>query len=164
MVRETESDSEGEQSTTSESNFDFRPDIKTNSDEEGDNFDPLAGRDGCKCQSDYRGSASEIYCPRCRQEVRFEWSSDELVTEYPKTNTRMRQRLTISHVNDGNASDDSGSTFDSWPSADEEEIVKPNGEKGTSRLRQVIKADLNNLTGTGPVAETDYDGDIDEPK
>lgn len=162
MVRETETESEGEQSSAPERNFDFRSDIKTDSDSDDDYFDPLAGRDGCNCQSDYRGSASEIFCPRCRQEVRFEWSSDELTTEYPNTNTRMRQRLAISHV-DSNASDDSGSTFDSWPSAEEEEIVKSTGEKGTLRLRHVIQADLNNLTGTGPVAETDYDGDIDEP-
>ena len=160
MVREIETSSE---SSESETETDFRSVTQTESESKQDCFDPLAGRDGCKCQSDYRGDESEIFCPRCRQEVRFEWSTDELAIECPISKTRVHQNLTISHVNNGNASDDSGSTFDSWPSADEEEIVKPNGEKETFRLRQVIQADLNNLTGTGPVSDSEYDADIDEP-
>ena len=164
MVREIDTSSQGEQFSDSEHVFDIGSDTKSDSNLQRDSFDPLAGRDGCKCPSDYRGDDSEIFCPRCQQEVKMEWSSDEQETEYPTSNTKMLRRIEITRVNDGTVSDDSGSTFDSWPSADEEEIVKSDGKKEFFRLRQVIKDDLNNMTGTGSVADTDYDGDIDEPK
>ena len=85
-------------------------------------------------------------------------------------------------------STESGSNFDSWPSADEEEVVNRNGEIETFRLREIVKQDLSFLTGSGPVDTEDYyaddekekkkrrkkrttqlvhdgyDGDVDEPK
>ena len=57
---------------------------------------------------------------------------------------------------------DSGSTFDSWPSAEEEECILENGERERFRLREVVKDDLSFLTGSGPVEPEDYFADIDE--
>ena len=124
------------------------------------------GRDGCQCSYDYRGELCEIFCPRCGQEVIETYSNDEdddwfgyqqpTIVIFPITTPVKPPRK--------NAPRESDDSFDSWPSADEEEVLNNDGQMERFRLAQVVKDDLKKLTGYATVDDEDYDGDVDEPK
>ena len=87
------------------------------------------------------------------------WSyfvTDENGKEKVRSHHRMCQLAEVST--------ESGSNFDSWPSADEEEVVNRDGEVETFRLRDVVKDDLDFLTGSGPVDTEDYYADDEKEK
>ena len=75
--------------------------------------DPLAGRDLCQCRIDYRGDIDEIFCPRCLQEVRFEWSNDEIEGSEANAEKTVQESIAVKHNHATNNcfSDESGSTF-----------------------------------------------------
>ena len=119
------------------------------------------GRDGCQCSYDYRGDLCEIFCPRCGQEVMETYSYDEdedwygyqqpTIVVYPLTTPAKPPRK-----NTPRESDDS---YDTWPSADEEEVMNKDGQMEGFRLARVVKDDLKKLTGYATVHDEDYDGD-----
>ena len=119
------------------------------------------GRDGCKCSYDYRGDLCEIFCPRCGQEVMETYSYDEdedwygyqqpTIVVYPLTTPAKPPRK--------NAPRESDDSYDTWPSADEEEVMNKDGQMEGFRLARVVKDDLKKLTGYATVHDEDYDGD-----
>ena len=131
------------------------------------------GRDHCECSYDYRGELDEIFCPRCRKQVIETYSDDEdwyFQQSTHQPTTQLSQQPTRQAIPKPmpvsiktrilpRESDDS---FDSWPSADEEEIVNNNGQMESFRLSKIVKADLEYLTGSGLVTHEDYNGDLDE--
>ena len=108
------------------------------------------GRDFCRCSYDYRGELDEIFCPHCRKEVQDIYESEESERWYQLAKTQIGKER------------DSDSTFDSWPSASEEEVVNRNGDLETFRRMRVVKNDLDNLTGNGSAVDETYDGDNEE--
>ena len=123
------------------------------------------GRDHCECSYDYRGELDEIFCPRCRKEVRgYDDEDEDWYIQPLQEQIQQPPRQTIQEPISSKArilprqSDDS---FDSWPSGDEEEI-KVNGQMKCFRLSKIVKADLEYLTGCGLVTHEDYNGDLDE--
>ena len=108
------------------------------------------GRDFCRCSYDYRGELEEIFCPRCRKEVQCNYDTEE-----------SEQWIQLARTQIGKERD-SDSTFDSWPSASEEEVVNRNGDLETFRRMRVVKNDLDNLTGNGSAVDETYDGDNEE--
>ena len=126
------------------------------------------GRDHCECSYDYRGELDEIFCPRCRKEVREEYDDDEDEDWYIQALQRpipQPPRQTIQEpvsVKTQIVPRDSDESYDTWPSGDEEAIVNKNGQMECFRLSQVVKADLDLLTGSGLVSQEEYDGDLEE--
>ena len=108
------------------------------------------GRDFCRCSYDYRGELDEIFCPHCRKEVQDIYESENSERWYQLAKTQIGKER------------DSDSTFDSWPSASEEEVVNRNGDLETFRRMRVVKNDLDNLTGNGSAVDETYDGDNEE--
>ena len=108
------------------------------------------GRDFCRCSYDYRGELDEIFCPHCRKEVQDIYESENSERWYQLAKTQIGKER------------DSDSTFDSWPSASEEEVVNRNGDLETFRRMRVVKNDLDNLTGNGSAVDEKYDGDNEE--
>ena len=120
------------------------------------------GRDYCKCHYDYRGEADEIFCPRCRRQVRddFESEDDEYnqVDHVDRIISRFIPRDVSREVKPRNSDD----SFDTWPSASEEEILNEDGNIKSFRQSVTVKNDLETLTGNGPTDEKEYEGDIDD--
>ena len=108
------------------------------------------GRDFCRCSYDYRGELDEIFCPHCRKEVQDIYESEESERWYQLAKTQIGKER------------DSDSTFDSWPSASEEEVVNKNGDLENFRRKNVVKKDLDDLTGNGSADDEKYDGDNEE--
>ena len=130
------------------------------------------GRDHCECSYDYRGELDEIFCPRCRKQVIETYSDDEdwyfQPTHQPNQQPTgqpilqaIQQPISVS-IKSRILPRESDDSFDSWPSADEEEIVNNNGQMESFRLCKIVKADLEYLTGSGLVTHEDYNGDLDE--
>ena len=132
------------------------------------------GVDGCKCAYDYRGDVDELFCPRCRQRVYEDYDDDNdwycdqqeivifplsLPTNPIPTKPIPAEKL---HIDRNIQTRDSDDSFDSWPSADEEEVINKEGKLETFRLAQVVKKDLEHLTGSGRIEDKDYDGDEEE--
>ena len=124
------------------------------------------GRDGCQCSYDYRGDLCEIFCPRCGQEVMETYSYDEdedwygyqqpIIVVYPLTTPVKPPRK--------NAPRESDDSYDTWPSADEEEVMNNDGQMEGFRLARVVKDDLKKLTGYETLNDEDYDGDDESEK
>ena len=125
------------------------------------------GRDHCECSYDYRGELDEIFCPRCRKEVIETYDDDEDENWYfqqptHQPTTQLSQQPISLSIKTRILPRESDDSFDSWPSADEEEIVNNNGQMESFRLCKIVKADLEYLTGCGLVTHEDYNGDLDE--
>ena len=124
------------------------------------------GRDGCQCSYDYRGDLCEIFCPRCGQEVMETYSYDEdedwygyqqpIIVVYPLSTPVKPPRK--------NAPRESDDSYDTWPSADEEEVMNNDGQMEGFRLARVVKDDLKKLTGYETLNDEDYDGDDESEK
>ena len=124
------------------------------------------GRDHCECSYDYRGELDEIFCPRCRKEIREEYEDDEDENWYIQplqqpTRKQTQQPISLS-IKTRILPRESDESYDTWPSADEEEIVNNNGQMKCFRLSKIVKADLELLTGCGLVSKEEYDGDLEE--
>ena len=126
------------------------------------------GRDQCECSYDYRGELDEIFCPRCRKEVR-EYDNDEdedWFIQPLQQPTRKQTQQTIQEpvlVKAQVEPTNSDESYDTWPSGDAEEIIE-NGQMKCFRLSKIVKADLELLTGCGLLFEEEYDGDLEENK
>ena len=151
-------------SATSESaNSDSHSESSTSeSDSESRTFESSSdgGRDWCDCHYDYRGEYDEIFCPRCRRQVPddFEFDDQDEIQELDRIISRFTPR-NVSREVKPRESDDS---FDTWPSASEEEILNGDGNTKSFRRSETVKKDLETLTGDGPAAENEYEGDIDD--
>ena len=164
MVRyETDSSSTDETSTiTSDDSLSWD---STNSDSDSEsthlNFetDTDGGRDYCRCHYDYRGELDEIFCPRCRKQVQDDFESEE-DTFYQVD--RIISRFTPRDLSREVKPRESDDSFDTWPSASEEEILNTDGNTKSFRQSETVKKDLETLTGNGPADEKEYDGDNDE--
>ena len=121
--------------------------------------DTDGGRDYCRCHYDYRGELDEIFCPRCRKQVQDEFESEE-DTFYQVD--RIISRLTPRDLSREVKPRESDDSYDTWPSASEEEILNADGNMKSFRRSQTIKNDLETLTGNGPAGEKEYEGDIDD--
>ena len=172
MVRyqssDTDSSTEDSSSSTIFSEFSSSEDEEQNNGHLRYEDSSDGGRDHCECSYDYRGELDEIFCPRCRKEVREEYDDDEDEDWYIQpTQQRIQQptRLTVQEpvsVKTQIVPRDSDESYDTWPSGDEEAIVNENGQMKCFRLSQVVKTDLDLLTGSGLVSQEEYDGDLDE--
>ena len=132
--------------------------------------------DYCRCQYDYRGELCELFCPRCAKQVADVYEEDDVWFQqsFYAEPSRAENITTETGHNDLADKDfcpatrqigrdrESDSTFDSWPSASEEEVLNRNGEMERYRRKEVIEKDLKLLAGSGPTTEENYDGDIDD--
>ena len=155
----TSFDSATSESTSSESNSESST-SESNSD--SNNYESLSdgGRDYCNCYYDYRGDFDEIFCPRCRRQVPddFEFDDQDEIQELDRIFSSYTPR-NVSREVKPRESDDS---FDTWPSASEEEVLKADGDINSFRRSGTVKKDLQTLTGHGPIDENEYEGDIDD--
>ena len=155
----TSFDSATSESTSSESNSESST-SESNSD--SNNYESLSdgGRDYCNCYYDYRGDDDEIFCPRCRRQVPddFEFDDQDEIQELDRIFSSYTPR-NVSREVKPRESDDS---FDTWPSASEEEVLKADGDINSFRRSGTVKKDLQTLTGHGPIDENEYEGDIDD--
>ena len=155
----TSFDSATSESTSSESNSESST-SESNSD--SNNYESLSdgGRDYCNCYYDYRGDDDEIFCPRCRRQVPddFEFDDQDEIQELDRIFSSYTPR-NVSREVKPRESDDS---FDTWPSASEEEILNRDGNTKSFRRSETVKKDLETLTGDGPADENEYEGDIDD--
>ena len=151
----SESDSESASESDSESST-------SESNSESNNYESFSdgGRDYCNCYYDYRGDDDEIFCPRCRRQVPddFEFDDQDEIQELDRIISRFTPR-NVSREVKPRESDDS---FDTWPSASEEEVLKADGDINSFRRSGTVKKDLQTLTGHGTVDENEYEGDIDD--
>ena len=164
-----ETDSSTSDETSSLTSFDSPTSESTNSesstsesDSESRTFESSSdgGRDWCDCHYDYRGEYDEIFCPRCRRQVPddFEFDDQDEIQELDRIISRFTPR-NVSREVKPRESDDS---FDTWPSASEEEILNGDGNTKSFRRSETVKKDLKTLTGDGPADENEYEGDIDD--
>ena len=155
----TSFDSATSESTNSESHSESS---NSESNSESNNYESFSdgGRDYCNCYYDYRGDDDEIFCPRCRRQVPddFEFDDQDEIQELDRIISRFTPR-NVSREVKPRESDDS---FDTWPSASEEEILNGDGNTKSFRRSETVKRDLETLTGDGPAAENEYEGDIDD--
>ena len=155
----TSFDSATSESTSSESNSESST---SESNSESNNYESLSdgGRDYCNCYYDYRADFDEIFCPRCRRQVPddFEFDDQDEIQELDRIFSGYTPR-NISREVKPRESDDS---FDTWPSASEEEVLKADGDINSFRRSGTVKKDLQTLTGHGPIDENEYEGDIDD--
>ena len=167
MVRyETDSSSTDETSSITSSDsltWDSTTADSTESDSESTNWnnetDTDGGRDFCRCHYDYRGEADEIFCPRCRRQVQDDFESEEDVFYQVD---RIISRFTPRDVSREVKPRESDDSFDTWPSASEEEVLNADGNTKIFRRSQTVKNDLEILTGNGSAGEKEYEGDIDD--
>ena len=118
------------------------------------------GRDKCQCQFDYRGEMDEIYCPRCRREVIEEFDDDDedWFVQEQTTSTPM----SFQKKHQINALESKNSEIDSLAFTNENKVLKNDEQMECVRLYQIVKADLDNLTGSGLVTDGDYEGGMDD--
>ena len=132
--------------------------------------------DYCRCHYDYRGESCELFCPRCAKQVQDDYEDDEVYFQQSFYAEPARDENITTESGQKDLADkdfcpatrqigrdrDSDSTFDSWPSASEEEVLNRNGEMERYRRKEIIEKDLKLLAGSGPTTEENYDGDIDD--